>query len=409
MDASVTGNVSGQMNFGGDGSIVTVTTKQHTGVNIVDITVDNVVYHVYAPQPDSIVISDLLTEGTKIGRITINNVNYDIYAPTDGSGSDVSVIPLLDQGTEIASITVDGETAHIFAPTPQTVSATAQYDTGTLVGSINIAGNITYFYIPDYGADITALDNRLDIAEDDITALDLRLDTAEDNITGLTGRMGTAEGNITGLTTRMGTAEGNITGLTNRMGAAEGNITNLGGRMTQAETDITALGIECDAIAADLAAPYDEESTYSEGDYCTYNKVLYQCNTDISTAEEWDSTHWTVVKVTDDITQINTNLTNLTTYTEIGVLSSSHTTLSMNKNTYKALFLYETSGSNTLYTNFVPVASQYALVNNGQTFKIKDSAGETFNFTVAISGDTVTFTYSSSSNPNAVMRFLGYK
>ena len=325
MDANVTGSVSGQMNFGGDGSIVTVTTKQFTGVNIVDITVDNVVYHVYAPQPDSIVISDLLTEGTKIGRININGVNYDIYAPTDGSGSDVSVIPLLDHGTEIASITVDGETAHIFAPTPQTVSATAQYDTGVLVGNINIGGNITYFYIPDYGADITALDNRLDTAEDNITGLDGRLDTAEDNITGLDGRldtaednitglttrMGAAEGNITGLTNRMGAAEGNITGLTNRMGAAEGNITNLSGRMTEAETDITALGIECDAIAADLAAPYDEDETYSVGDYCTHDKVLYICTTDISTAEEWDISHWDAVKVCDDITEIKSSLSDL--------------------------------------------------------------------------------------------------
>ena len=110
-----------------------------------------------------------------------------------------------------------------------------------------------------------------------------------------------------------------------------------------------------------------------------------------------------------DISEIKQSLCDFTTFTEIGVLSSGHTTLTINKNTYKALFLYETSGSNTLYTNFVPVASQYALVNNGQTFKIKDSAGETFNFTVAVSGNNVTFTYSSSSNPNAVMRFLGYK
>lgn len=109
------------------------------------------------------------------------------------------------------------------------------------------------------------------------------------------------------------------------------------------------------------------------------------------------------------INEIKQSLCDFTTFTEIGVLSSGHTTLTINKNTYKALFLYETSGSNTLYTNFVPVASQYALVNNGQTFKIKDSAGETFNFTVAVSGNNVTFTYSSSSNPNAVMRFLGYK
>ena len=325
MDGSVNGSVSGQMHFGGDGSVVTVTTKQHTGVNIVDIVVDGVTYHVYAPEPNSITISDLLTEGTKIGRITLNGVNYDIYAPTGGGGSDVSVIPLLDQGTEIACITVDGNTAHIFAPTPQNVSAAAQYNTGTLVGSINISGNITYFYIPDYGADITALDGRLGTAEDNITALTGRVGTAEDNITALTGRVGTAEDNITALTGRVGTAEGNITSLGNRMGTAEGNITNLAGRMTEAETDITALGLECDAIAADLAAPYDEESTYNVGEYCTHNKVLYRCNTTISTAEEWDSTHWDAVKVTDDIIEINSALSAKGYYTLLNGVSVSNT------------------------------------------------------------------------------------
>ena len=49
-----------------------------------------------------------------------------------------------------------------------------------------------------------------------------------------------------------------------------------------------------------LADIYDSESTYSENDYCVYpgdgeTDRLYRCITDISEAEEWDSTHWEVI------------------------------------------------------------------------------------------------------------------
>lgn len=48
---------------------------------------------------------------------------------------------------------------------------------------------------------------------------------------------------------------------------------------------------------ADLAPEYDATATYSVGDYVTYNKTLYRCTTAIATAEAFDDTKWTAVKV----------------------------------------------------------------------------------------------------------------
>lgn len=49
------------------------------------------------------------------------------------------------------------------------------------------------------------------------------------------------------------------------------------------------------AIAA--AAAYSPSSTYSEGDYCTYQGQLYKANQDISTAEPWTAAHWTATSI----------------------------------------------------------------------------------------------------------------
>lgn len=46
-----------------------------------------------------------------------------------------------------------------------------------------------------------------------------------------------------------------------------------------------------------LAPEYDATATYSVGDYVTYNKDLYRCITAIATAEAFDDTKWTAVKV----------------------------------------------------------------------------------------------------------------
>lgn len=42
---------------------------------------------------------------------------------------------------------------------------------------------------------------------------------------------------------------------------------------------------------------YDETATYNIGDYCIYNNSLYRCNTNISTAESFNNSHWTLTSI----------------------------------------------------------------------------------------------------------------
>ena len=53
------------------------------------------------------------------------------------------------------------------------------------------------------------------------------------------------------------------------------------------------------SVLDNLADEYDESLTYSVGDCVQHNGLLYQCNTAITTAEQWDPTHWTQIKAVD--------------------------------------------------------------------------------------------------------------
>lgn len=50
-----------------------------------------------------------------------------------------------------------------------------------------------------------------------------------------------------------------------------------------------------------LAEEYSSSATYAVGDYCTHNYKMYRCTTAISTAEDWNSAHWTLVIVSDEL------------------------------------------------------------------------------------------------------------
>lgn len=60
-----------------------------------------------------------------------------------------------------------------------------------------------------------------------------------------------------------------------------------------------------------LAPEYDATATYSVGDYVTYNKTLYRCITAIATAEAFDATKWTAVKVGGELKSHNTRISDL--------------------------------------------------------------------------------------------------
>lgn len=50
-----------------------------------------------------------------------------------------------------------------------------------------------------------------------------------------------------------------------------------------------------------LAEEYSSSATYAVGDYCMYNYKIYRCTTAISTVEAWNSAHWTLVIIGDEL------------------------------------------------------------------------------------------------------------
>lgn len=55
---------------------------------------------------------------------------------------------------------------------------------------------------------------------------------------------------------------------------------------------------------------YSSSSTYAVGDYCIYENTLYKCTTAISTAEAWNSAHWTAVSISYEFKRITNELSN---------------------------------------------------------------------------------------------------
>lgn len=59
-----------------------------------------------------------------------------------------------------------------------------------------------------------------------------------------------------------------------------------------------------------IAEAYNATSTYAVGDYVTHENNLYKCNTAITTAEEWNAEHWTLVDVISAIPTKTSELDN---------------------------------------------------------------------------------------------------
>lgn len=58
-----------------------------------------------------------------------------------------------------------------------------------------------------------------------------------------------------------------------------------------------------------IADEYSNSSTYQVGDYCTYEGALYRCTTAITTAEDFDISHWSLSKVSSDFVDLNSDQT----------------------------------------------------------------------------------------------------
>ena len=80
------------------------------------------------------------------------------------------------------------------------------------------------------------------------------------------------------------------------------------GDVKMASDDNTTVKAAIEATGALTAAPYNSSSSYSAGDFCTYQGVFYVCTA--STTGSWDSTKWTA---TDVGTQLKTAKSKIST------------------------------------------------------------------------------------------------
>ncbi len=64
-----------------------------------------------------------------------------------------------------------------------------------------------------------------------------------------------------------------------------------------AQGDLRKAKTPSDSLMQNFAPAYDATATYAVGDICTYGGAMYECNTAIETAEEWNSAHWTETDV----------------------------------------------------------------------------------------------------------------
>lgn len=78
---------------------------------------------------------------------------------------------------------------------------------------------------------------------------------------------------------------------------------------TEIPDDITSVVTSQDIynIVSDV---YDNTKTYSVGDYCIKDNMLYKCNTEITEAEEFDSSKWDATTCGSEFDSLNSKLAN---------------------------------------------------------------------------------------------------
>jgi len=89
-----------------------------------------------------------------------------------------------------------------------------------------------------------------------------------------------------------------------------------GDRITQAESDASGARLAVSILQSDLAAilgnfadPYNSSNTYTTGDFCTHNNLLFKCVAD--TTGEWDATAWSNTTVGAELAALGAAITAL--------------------------------------------------------------------------------------------------
>lgn len=161
----------------------------------------------------------------------------------------------------------------------------------------------------EQGATLLALVTRMGTDEAAIRSHDGRLVVLENDGTNIKARLsdvesGTATLNelLTDLNLNMITISNDVEGLKSNAVRFDTVQNKSAAQKLQARENTDSAGI------ASLATAYSSSARYAVGDMVTYDGKLYTCKTAITTAEAWNSSHWTEVTVGDQLSDLKDDL-----------------------------------------------------------------------------------------------------
>lgn len=121
-----------------------------------------------------------------------------------------------------------------------------------------------------------------------------------------------------------------------------------------------------------ISDKYDSSKTYAVGDYCIYNDTLYKCKTQITSAEEFDSSKWEPTNCGKEFEVLNSNLKkdyeSVGTFTELSVGS-----YTFESDGYISWNLYASGhGFSAAFNTKMGIAQSYdGTQNTGAVFALK--------------------------------------
>lgn len=169
-------------------------------------------------------------------------------------------------------------------------------------------------------------------------------------------------------------------------------------------------------IITAISDPYDPARTYVEGEYRSVDGKLYKAKGNITTPEQWTPEHWIRVKLTGELSEEQTRLTNVVNGTLPPALAENLTTDSAQHSAQE--FILRTSGGaasihdgpawislimgNRIHTGYIPESIEMNIIQEErqEVGNLPISAvidKEVFREAVSQDSGTITFTYNGST------------
>lgn len=79
--------------------------------------------------------------------------------------------------------------------------------------------------------------------------------------------------------------------------------------ISQIQTAVASIPADYSSLWTTLAPAYSTSSTYAVGQYRTHDGKMYRCVSPITTAEAWTSSHWSEVKIGNELSELKSAIT----------------------------------------------------------------------------------------------------